>query len=69
MQRKFRIRVGFSRSDNRKSKIQNRKLVGIIALVVTLADVWGCGSGATASENLPNRIPKHYLPLQRTDSP
>jgi hypothetical protein len=27
-------------SDNQKSKIQNRKLVGIVALVVTLA-MWG----------------------------
>ena len=43
MHKKFRIRFGFSRSDNRKSKIctelsrsiQNRKWVGIFAIVLT----------------------------------
>jgi putative ABC transport system substrate-binding protein len=37
MNEKFRIRVANSRSDNRKSKIHNRKWVGIVALVVALA--------------------------------
>ncbi len=43
MQRKFRIRFGFSWYDNRKSKtcgersrtIQNRKLVGLVAIAFT----------------------------------
>jgi len=35
MQRKFRIRFGFSRYDNRKSKIENRKLVGLVAIAFT----------------------------------
>ena len=37
MQNTFRIRFGFSRSDNRKSKIQNRKWVGIVAIGLTFA--------------------------------
>jgi len=37
MHNTFRIRSGFSRSDNRKSKIQNRKWVGIVALGVAFA--------------------------------
>ena len=37
MQKKYRMRFACSFSDSRKSKIQNRKLVGIVALVVTLA--------------------------------
>ena len=37
MQRQLRIQFGVSLSDNLKSKIQNRKLVGTVALVVTLA--------------------------------
>jgi putative tryptophan/tyrosine transport system substrate-binding protein len=40
-------------SDNRKSKIENRKLVGIVALVVTLAM---CGVVAQAQQ--PTRIPR-----------
>ena len=35
MQRKFRIRFGFSWYDNRKSKIENRKLVGLAAIAFT----------------------------------
>ena len=42
-----------SRSDNRKSKIQNRKLVGIVALVVALAV---CGAVAQAQQ--PKKIPR-----------
>jgi putative tryptophan/tyrosine transport system substrate-binding protein len=36
MQRKFRMRFGFSWYDNRKSKIQNRKLVWLFAIIVAL---------------------------------
>ena len=42
-----------SRSDNRKSKIQNRKLVGIVTLVVALAV---CGAVAQAQQ--PAKIPR-----------
>jgi ABC-type uncharacterized transport system substrate-binding protein len=45
-------RVSDSRSDNRKSKIQNRKLVGIVALVVTLTL---CGAVVEAQQ--PGKIP------------
>jgi putative ABC transport system substrate-binding protein len=37
MNKTFRIQIGFSRSDNRKSKIENLKWVGIVALVFTFA--------------------------------
>jgi putative ABC transport system substrate-binding protein len=40
-------------SDNRKSKIQNRKLVGIIALVVTFAF-----GGAVALAQQPKKVPR-----------
>ena len=42
-----------ARSDNRKSKIQNRKLVGIVAIVTTIAI---CGAVAQAQQ--PARIPR-----------
>jgi putative ABC transport system substrate-binding protein len=45
MQRKFRIRIGFS--DNRKSKIQNRKSVGLLAIIVALTV---CGARAEAQQ-------------------
>jgi putative ABC transport system substrate-binding protein len=35
MQSKFRIRFGFSWYDNRKSKIENRKWVGLVAIAFT----------------------------------
>ena len=47
MEKTFRIRFGFSRSDNRKSKIQNRKLVGIVVLVLTFVM---CGVVAQAQQ-------------------
>jgi len=47
MRRKFRILLGFSRSDNQKSKIKNRKLVGMTACVITLAM---CGVAAQAQQ-------------------
>jgi putative tryptophan/tyrosine transport system substrate-binding protein len=47
MHNTFRIRFGVSVSDNRKSKIENRKLAGIVALVVTLAM---CGAVAQAQQ-------------------
>src|SRR5262245_6226622 len=42
-----------SLSDNRKSKIQNRKLVGIFALVVTLTI-----GGAVAQAQQPKKVPR-----------
>ena len=47
--------MGFwnSPSDNRKSKIQNRKLVGIVAIVTTIAI---CGAVAEAQQ--PKKIPR-----------
>src|SRR5438093_10004162 len=47
----FRIRFGVSVSDNRKSKTQNRKLVGIVALVIML--VMG---GAVAEAQQPKKV-------------
>jgi hypothetical protein len=47
MHKKYRIRLAGSCSGNRKSKIQNRKLVGIIALVLTFAM---CGDVAQAQQ-------------------
>jgi hypothetical protein len=51
MRRKLRSQLDFSCSDNRKSKIQNRKLVGIIAFVITFAM---CGVAALAQQ--PKRV-------------
>ncbi len=53
MQRKFRIRFCFSCSDNRISKIKNRKSVGIFALVVTFAM-----GGAVVQAQQPKKIPR-----------
>ncbi len=53
MQRKFQIRFCFSCSDNRKSKIKNRKSVGIFALVVTFVM-----AGAVAPAQPPTKIPR-----------
>ena len=53
MQRKFRIRFGFALTDNRKSKTQNRKLVGIVALAIALVV-----SGAAASAQQPKKVPR-----------
>ena len=53
MQNIFRIRFRSSRSDNPKSKIQNRKLVAIFALAVAFAM---CGAVAQAQQ--PARIPR-----------
>jgi len=49
----FRIRISPSHFGNRKSKIQNPKWVGIVALVVTLAM---CGAVAQAQQ--PGKIPR-----------
>jgi putative ABC transport system substrate-binding protein len=49
----FRIRFGFSRSDNRKSKIKNRKLAGIGILAVVVAFDFG---GAVAEAQQPKKI-------------
>ncbi len=53
MQRKFRIRFGFSWYDNRKSKIQKRKWVGLFAIVVALTM---CGARAEAQQ--PKKVPR-----------
>ena len=53
MQRKFRIRFGFSWYDNRKSKIENRKLVGLAAIAFTF--VLG---GVLAQAQQPTKIPR-----------
>jgi ABC-type uncharacterized transport system substrate-binding protein len=53
MHNTFRIRFGVSVSDNRKSKIENRKLAGIVALVVALAM---CGAVAQAQQ--PAKVPR-----------
>ena len=53
MQNTCRIRFGFSRSDNRKSKIENRKLAGVLALVAAFAM---CGAAAQAQQ--PAKIPR-----------
>ena len=42
-----------SQSDNRKSKIQNRKLVGIVALVVTFVT-----GGVVATAQQPKKVPR-----------
>jgi putative ABC transport system substrate-binding protein len=48
----FRLRASVSQSDNPKSKIQNRKLVGIVALIVTLA-MWGAVATAQQEARIP----------------
>ena len=48
MQNTFRIRFDFSQSGNRESKIENRKLAGLLAFVVTFAM---CGDVATAQQS------------------
>ena len=53
MNEKSWLRVINSRSGNLKSKIQNRKLVGIVTLVVTFAF-----SGAVAKAQQPKKIPR-----------
>jgi putative tryptophan/tyrosine transport system substrate-binding protein len=47
------IRLRHSPSDNRKSKIQNRKLVGIVAIIVTLAM-----GGSVGQAQQPGKIPR-----------
>jgi hypothetical protein len=46
MHRKFRIRFGSSCSENRKSKIQNRKWVGIFVIALT----FGLGGAAADAQ-------------------
>ena len=55
----LQIRLCSPQSDNRKSKIQNRKLAGIAAIVVALA---ACGTrveAQQANKNPCNRIPNY----------
>ena len=56
MEKTLWTRVFNSDSDNRKSKIENRKWVGIFAIVVTFVVCWGCGYGAAAEESSPDRV-------------
>ena len=56
MKKTSSVRFPHRRTDNRKSKIQNRKWAGIVAIVVALA-VFGASAGATASQSLPHRCP------------
>ena len=49
----FRIRFFGPQSDNRKSKIKNRKLAGILAVVVTIAL-----SGVVAQAQRPAKVPR-----------
>lgn len=53
MHKTFRIRFRGSVSDNRKSKIQNQKLVEVFALIVAFAL---CGAAAQAQQ--PTKIPR-----------
>ena len=53
MKRSFRLQLFVCPSDNRKSKIQNRKLVGIVALIIAFAM---CGAVATAQQ--PKKVPR-----------
>src|SRR5437867_1076745 len=53
MHNTFRIRFGVSVSDNRKSKIENRKWAGLFAIVVALTM---CGARAEAQQ--PTKVPR-----------
>jgi putative tryptophan/tyrosine transport system substrate-binding protein len=53
MHNTFRVRFGIAVSDNRKSKIQNRKWVGIFAIVVALTV---CGARAEAQQT--GKVPR-----------
>ena len=53
MRELFRIRFFSSQSDNRKSKIENRKWAGLFAVVIVLTV---CGARAEAQQ--PARIPR-----------
>jgi ABC-type uncharacterized transport system substrate-binding protein len=53
MHKKFRIRFGFSRSDNRQSKIENLKSAGVVGILVLIL---GCVGMAQAQQ--PSKIPR-----------
>ena len=53
MQKKFPIRFGFSCSDNRKSKIKNRKLAGLSVIAFVLV-----GSGVVVEAQQPTKVPR-----------
>jgi ABC-type uncharacterized transport system substrate-binding protein len=57
MDKKSSIRFPASSSDNRKSKIQNLKWGGIVALVVTLVIAFALG-GAVAQAQQPKKVPR-----------
>jgi hypothetical protein len=54
-------------SDNQKSKIQNRKWVGLFAIVLALTSGRGEGRGAAINENPADRIPKSYFSFHFSD--
>ena len=53
MNKKFRLLLGFSRSDNQKSEIPNRKSVGIVAIALTFALL-----GVVAQAQPQTKVPK-----------
>ena len=57
MTKKFPTAIRWFRSDNRKSKIQNRdrNLAWGLSLIA-FATMWGCGRGAAAEESPPDRL-------------
>jgi len=53
MNRNFRLRFFASQSDNRKSKIENRKWLGVFAIALTFAFV-----GAVVEAQQPKKVPR-----------
>jgi hypothetical protein len=53
MHKKFRIRFGFSCSDNPKSKIHNPKWMGLVAIVLVLVAFVG-----RVESQQPNKFPR-----------
>src|SRR5215831_12196263 len=53
MKKLFRVRFFGSQSDNLKSKIQNRKLAGLLSIIVAFAFAFG---GAVAEAQQPGKI-------------
>ena len=56
MHKAFLTAFSILRSDNLKSKIQNRKWAGLFAIVVALTIVRGEGRGAAAEESPADRV-------------
>jgi putative ABC transport system substrate-binding protein len=64
MHKKFRIRFGFSHSDNRKSKIENLKLVGLSVIAFVLVV-----TGAVAQAQQAAKVPRIGALLDNAMSP